>query len=61
MTTMQSYPNGVPSWIDLATPDPDASKAFYGELFGWTYEDEPTDQPGSDYTMARRDGRSAAG
>ncbi len=23
-------------WIELATPDPDAAFAFYGELFGWT-------------------------
>lgn len=22
-------------WIELATPDPDAAFAFYGELFGW--------------------------
>lgn len=61
MTTMTSYPPGVPSWIDLATPDPSASKAFYAELFGWEYTDDPTDQPGVDYTMARKGGRSAAG
>jgi len=61
MTTMTSYPNGVPSWIDLATPDPAASKAFYGALFGWDYDDQPTDQDGADYTMAQLDGRSAAG
>ncbi len=61
MTTMTSYPHGVPSWIDLATPDPDASRSFYAELFGWDYDVEPTDQPGNDYTMARKDGRSAAG
>ena len=53
MTTMTTYPHGVPSWIDLATPDPAASKAFYAELFGWEYSDEPTDQPGVDYTMCR--------
>ena len=61
MTTMTSYPDGIPSWTDLATPDPTASKAFYGELFGWECTDEPTDQPGVDYTMARSGGRSAAG
>ena len=61
MTTMTTYPHGVPSWIDLATPDPAASKAFYSELFGWEYSDEPTDQPGVDYTMARSAGRDAAG
>ncbi len=61
MTTMTSYPNGVPSWIDLATPDPAASKEFYAALFGWEYDDQPTDQEGTDYTMALRNGHSAAG
>jgi predicted enzyme related to lactoylglutathione lyase len=60
MTTMTSYAHGVPSWIDLATPDPAASKAFYNSLFGWEYDDQPTDQGGA-YTMASLDGRSAAG
>lgn len=51
----------MPNWIDLATPDPAASKAFFAELFGWTYDDQPTDQPGTDYTMARKGAASAAG
>jgi predicted enzyme related to lactoylglutathione lyase len=58
---MTSYPHGAPSWIDLATPDPEASKTFYAELFGWDYEDQPTDQAGMTYTMARSGGRDAAG
>lgn len=33
---MTSYEPGVPSWVDLGTPDLDAAKAFYGKLFGWT-------------------------
>ena len=61
MTTMTSYAHGVPSWIDLATPDPTVAKAFYGELFGWHYDDQPTDSDGTDYTMADLDGRAAAG
>lgn len=61
MTTMTSYPHGVPSWIDLATPDPAASKDFYAALFGWEYDDQPTDDDGFVYTMARIDGRSAVG
>jgi predicted enzyme related to lactoylglutathione lyase len=60
MTTMTSYANGVPSWVDLATPDLAASKEFYTALFGWDYDDQPTDGPG-DYTMARRNGQNAAG
>ena len=61
MVAMTSYPHGVPSWTDLATPDPEASKAFYGELFGWTYDDQATDQPGTDYTMCTKGDAAAAG
>jgi uncharacterized protein len=32
---------GALSWNELATPDMDASAAFYGELFGWTAEPLP--------------------
>lgn len=37
MPERTGYPNGVPSWVDLATADVDASVAFYSGLFGWTY------------------------
>jgi predicted enzyme related to lactoylglutathione lyase len=39
-----SAPIGAPCWIDLSTSDPDKSRAFYTDLFGWTVED-----PGPDY------------
>jgi predicted enzyme related to lactoylglutathione lyase len=32
---------GTWTWNELVTPDLDAAKAFYGELFGWTAEDIP--------------------
>ncbi len=28
--------HGAFSWSELLTTDPEAAKAFYGELFGWT-------------------------
>ncbi len=28
-------------WRELMTPDVEKAKAFYGELFGWSYEDAP--------------------
>lgn len=31
--------HGAFSWNELMTPDTDAAKSFYGELFGWTIED----------------------
>lgn len=61
MATMTSYPHGVPSWIDLMTTDVVAARAFYAALFDWEYDVEPTDQPGVDYTMAKRGERTAAG
>ena len=30
------YPHGVPCWIDLRTPDVEASVAFYTRLLGWS-------------------------
>jgi predicted enzyme related to lactoylglutathione lyase len=36
-------PIGAPCWIDLFTTDPDKSRAFYAELFGWTAEEPNPD------------------
>src|SRR4051794_33150984 len=36
-------PVGAPCWIDLFTTDPDKSRAFYAELFGWTAEEPNPD------------------
>ncbi|MFJ9706432.1 VOC family protein [Streptomyces sp. NPDC101234] len=33
------YREGVPCWVDVQLPDVEAGKRFYGELFGWTFED----------------------
>ncbi len=35
MPRIDSYSPGTPSWVDLASPDVEASVAFYGGLFGW--------------------------
>ena len=44
---MRTYPHGVPSWVDTEQPDTDAARAFYGELFGWSFEDAmPPEAPG---------------
>ncbi len=40
---------GAMSWNELATRDPEGSKGFYGELFGWTGSD--SDMGGFQYTM----------
>ena len=38
MPQRDSAPLGAPCWIDLMTSDTDGSRAFYGDLFGWTSE-----------------------
>ncbi|MEZ3177271.1 VOC family protein [Streptomyces pimonensis] len=35
------YTEGTPCWVDAQLPDVEAGKRFYGELFGWTFEDRP--------------------
>lgn len=49
-----------PTWIDLASSDPAASRAFYARLFGWTVEVNPDPQYGG-YALAKVDGRDVAG
>jgi predicted enzyme related to lactoylglutathione lyase len=55
----RTYPHGVPSWIDLETQDVDAALAFYGELFGWRFDEKlPPGAPGR-YVVASQDGTDA--
>jgi uncharacterized protein len=54
------YLPGVPCWVDLMEPDPDATTAFYGGLFGWEFENQaPADAPGP-YSVARLHGKAVA-
>src|SRR3954454_13200804 len=59
MGTRDSYEPGTFSWVELATSDADAAKRFYGELFGWEYDDNPMGE-GAVYSMATVDGQVAA-
>jgi predicted enzyme related to lactoylglutathione lyase len=60
MGERESYTPGTFSWAELVTSDAGAAKAFYGELFGWAFDDQPAGEAGV-YTMARSDGREVAG
>ena len=51
MPERDGYIPGVPCWVDTSQPDPDAAVSFYGDLFGWqfqNFEGSPTE-----YHMAR--------
>ena len=51
---------GVPCWVDAQLPDVEAGKRFYGELFGWTFEDAAgRHRPFADALQRRRAGRRA--
>jgi uncharacterized protein len=54
------YIPGVPCWVDTSQPDPEAAVSFYGDLFGWEFEDVMP--PGSDgkYFIARIRGKDVA-
>lgn len=60
MQVVTRYPNGVFSWVDLATSDPEAAKVFYNGLFGWSFVDLPTDRGGI-YSMGQIEGYNVAG
>jgi uncharacterized protein len=54
-----SHTPGAFCWFELATTDPDAAKAFYSSIFGWTASDNPMG-PGEVYTIFQIDGKDAA-
>lgn len=56
---IDSYENGVPSWVDLGTADLPAARAFYTGLFGWDIQEGPPETGG--YSIAHLRGRAVAG
>lgn len=61
MSERTSYAPGVPCWVDLGSPDLDASVEFYSALFGWQVpESENVEQTGG-YRRATKNGRDVAG
>ncbi len=61
MPEISSYEPGTPSWVDLSTPDVDASVSFYESLFGWSIPEGPNTEQTGGYRQATRDGRPVAG
>jgi len=56
---VDSYENGIPSWVDLGVGDPKKAAQFYGQLFGWDVQEGPPEAGG--YALARLRGRTVAG
>jgi uncharacterized protein len=59
MPKRETAPNGAPTWIELMSSDTDKSRAFYGELFGWTSESAGEEYGG--YINFSKDGLPIAG
>src|SRR5260221_6594167 len=53
------YAANTPRWVDIGTPDFDATTAFYGGLFGW--ESESMGEAAGGYTIFRMAGSDVAG
>ncbi|MEJ1157389.1 VOC family protein [Prosthecomicrobium sp. N25] len=53
------WKHGTFTWNELNTRNPDAARAFYGELLGWTFDEMP--MPEGPYWVARQDGAPVAG
>jgi len=58
MTSATDLPSGTPIWVDLTSPDVQASTRFYGSLFGWDAED--LGEQAGHYTMFRKGGKMVA-
>jgi hypothetical protein len=53
---IKEHPPGAFCWAELGTTDAQRAKAFYSELFGWTYDDRPAGEFGV-YTMCQLRGK----
>ncbi len=55
----ERYDNGVPSWVDLGSPDLAKAKEFYSGLFGWECPEGPPEAGG--YSVCLLGGKTVAG
>ncbi len=61
MSEKTSYAPGVPCWVDYASPDLDASIAFYAGLFGWDVPEAENSEQTGGYRQAMKGGKPVAG
>lgn len=59
MPPLDSHTPNTPAWFDLMTTDAAAARAFYGGLFGWTFDVQGPEL--GHYAIALRHDRVAAG
>jgi predicted enzyme related to lactoylglutathione lyase len=61
MSERSSYEPGVPCWVDLGSPDLDASVEFYTALFGWQVPESENVEETGGYRRATRNGADVCG
>jgi hypothetical protein len=61
MPERDSYAPGTPCWVDLGSPDLDASVGFYCGLFGWEVPPAENAEQTGGYRRATKNGRDVAG
>ena len=59
MPDVDTYPAGVPCWVETLQPDLSAATRFYAGVFGWTMVPDDDDRP--TYVVATLRGREVAG
>jgi uncharacterized protein len=60
MPERDGYIPGVPCWVDLSAPNPEAALEFYGGLFGWKFEDVQPAGRKAEYYVARHETASTS-
>ena len=55
----ERYDDGVPSWVDMGSPDLAKSREFYEALFGWNCPEGPPEAGG--YSVCDLGGKTVAG
>ncbi|PZS35520.1 MAG: VOC family protein [Pseudonocardiales bacterium] len=61
MSKRDTYPAGVPCWVETLQGDEQAATAFYTGLFGWELSGPGPMPDGGEYYVATVDGRDVAG
>jgi predicted enzyme related to lactoylglutathione lyase len=61
MSERTSYVPGTPSWVELGTPDIEATASFYGDLLGWEVPELPNSAELGGYRRAKKNGADVAG
>jgi predicted enzyme related to lactoylglutathione lyase len=60
MPEREGYVPGVPCWMEVSEPHPEAALDFYGGLFGWEFEDAAPSSADGSYFIARGEAPSSS-